>query len=62
MRILVDKMPEIREDCVFYAGKKVCIEGFNVNMQKATYYTHYCVNGKECDLSCCKCSRLKALS
>ena len=62
MRILVDKMPENREDCILYAGKKVYIDGFNVNMQKVTYYTHYCNDGKECDLNCGKCSRLKALS
>ena len=46
----------------FELGQKVYIDGFNVNMQKVTYYTHYCNDGKECDLNCGKCSRLKALN
>jgi hypothetical protein len=61
MKVFVDKMPEIREDCMFYKGKKVYLDALAMDMTKITLYTHHCIDGKECDFSCDKCSRLKVL-
>ena len=61
MKILVDKMPKNREDCIFYKGEDVLIRGITINMQKVDLYTYYCGDGQECDLSCGECRRLKAI-
>ena len=61
MRIIVDKMPENREDCIFYSGDELYDEAY-INMKLTRLYKHYCNDGKECDFSCGKCSRLKVLN
>jgi hypothetical protein len=62
MKFLVDKIPEIKEDCILYKGKEIYMQAWSIDMEnQITLYTHYCIDGKECDLSCGKCSRLKVL-
>ncbi len=61
MKIFVDKMPESKEDCILYSGKEVYGEVY-INMKLTQLYKYYCNDGKECDFSCGKCSRLKVLN
>jgi hypothetical protein len=61
MKILVDKMPKNREDCIFYKGEEVFIKGITINMQKVNLYRYNCSDGQECDLNCGECHRLKSL-
>ena len=61
MELLVSKMPITKEDCILYKGKEIYLHGRSLNGENITLYTYYCIDNKECDLSCGKCSRLKVL-